>query len=204
MSDALKQELSEVYKKPDPWNYARANRHAITVGLCQGHWNGGTLLEYACGEGVLLEKLSTGLSPVPSRVWGFDLDSVAAARAMDRLLQKRPLSAMVMVGDLRDELLPLEPFDMVLLSDVLPYIPNEAERVLQAVWKQVSLGGVLVLTSWLNGHEYGNCFTGTNELPGGEVMDSLRWDGWAVDGQGVRHRASADYLVIKRISGKLK
>lgn len=41
----LKEEMASIYEAQDPWNYGKANRHMVTVGVCQQHWGGGTLVE---------------------------------------------------------------------------------------------------------------------------------------------------------------
>lgn len=196
--ESLSDEMARTYEKPDPWNYGQANRHMITAGVCQSMWKGGTIIEHGCGEGILLHKLCKWLYPVPGYVFGLDLDPVACLRAAQLLNEVKPQSSDIQPHDAR------KPFpqmwgDLVLVSDVLPYMPGEAAGIIREAWAQVVMGGVLVLTSWVNGHDAGPCFDGIRDLDHSRVVSRLRWEGLAIGGQGEDVDAKADYLVIQRV-----
>ncbi len=95
------------------------------------------LLEMGCGDGhLLLEAERRGYS-----VTGLEYSSHAAARAQAKLRRGR-----ILVGDLANQPLPDESFDICILADVIEHV-RDPRGTLQALWRKLRPGGLLVVAT---------------------------------------------------------
>jgi len=188
-------EMAELYVEEDPWEYQWSNRHAITMGVCQSFWHReGIFREFGCGEGYLLKMAMDWLKPRPLGVGGYELDQVAVERANVRLG-----SDWVYQWDLRSSVPNhVIPASMILLSDVLPYIPDYANFVVQKSFEQLHGGGHLVLTSWTDNQKYGNLFGSVPD--GGKVVCEMEWKGLLTNKDDQEYESTASYRVIRKSS----
>lgn len=195
MYDDTKEMLEDLYCRRDPWNYSHRNRHLVTVGIAQHVWRGGFLAELGCGEGILLECLRDHLSPHPITILGIERAGAAVLRARDRL----GFGVSVLGGDLEtDEWRSVNGFDMIVVSDVTPYLGQAAGVLYPRAFQRVKVGGHLVMTTWTDGHPFGTNFP--EELPGGRFVERASWAGEVMNSKGELYESTAEYLVARRES----
>lgn len=204
--DDLKAEMATLYRgRTDPWKYELANRHCVTVGLCQQFWEGGSVLDVPSAEGRLTEKLVGLLQPTPIRVYGVDLIPEALKQGQSRLLagmdpNRSPGTCLFEVCDLRESFPPWH-VDLIVLSDVLPYIPEHAQRIVSDACGRLMPGGTLVMTSWVDAEHPDPCFP---ELPEGfEIVSTLTWTGIAFDLKEKPYPSKAEYAVVRKKPAEL-
>jgi len=187
-------EMSDLYSEVDPWGYRKSNRHAVTMGVCQSFWDKeGLFREFGCGEGYLLKMAMDWLKPRPLGIGGYELDPVAVERARVLLDAK-----WVYEWDLRLSVPShVIPSTMILLSDVLPYIPDHAECVVEQSFDQLHGGGYLVLTSWTDNQKYGPLFGPVPD--GGKVVCEMEWKGLLTNKDDQEYESTASYRVIRKV-----
>lgn len=202
-NDQLHQEMGKLYRRIDPWNYAQANRHMVTAGLVQSVWDGGTLMELPCAEGALLNALIQWIRPTPVRVVTCDMHPVPVMRTTELMereggrLPRQPEFVIQMI-DLRKSF-PSEKAHLIVISDVLPYVPDHTENILLNAWDRLMPGGHMVVTSWLDYPEQERDL-GVGIHPLGDPVQTLRWEGDAVNLEGETYDTWADYAVYKKPS----
>lgn len=137
-------DMNALYRdSEDPWDYLNVSRHGLTLTICQSAWTSESrsLAEWGCAEGILLKTLTEGLAPRPQEVYGCELNSIAAGRAARRL------NIPIEVADLTEVVIE-DSFDLIVISDVLPYTPGKETWIIENALRALSPSGALVLTSW--------------------------------------------------------
>lgn len=103
---------------------------------------GGELLEIGCGPGFFLDVLGPHW-----RSSGIDLSPFAVGYA------RGELGLDVLQGEFGTGLYGAERFDAVLMLQVLDHLPDPRQALIEA-GRILKAGGVLMLTSLINGHSY--------------------------------------------------
>lgn len=200
---SIRDEMDALYSSGvDPWDYRITNRHSYTVDLCQDYWHGGSLMELGCGEGLLLKKLC-GMTPKPDIVYGFDISDLAITRAREHI-KGSGCGSIINIANIFRKNISWVKTDLVILSDVIPYLVGERGENVDAVsvwlkdlWdKAVTIGGSLVITTWKTTYE----FDPRSVL--GEAVCSATWRGPA-DDSGRRPEAG-DYCIFTKQDGPMQ
>ncbi|MFD2236166.1 class I SAM-dependent methyltransferase [Aureimonas populi] len=129
-------------RDPDPWNYAaspfEAHKRRMLLRACGPSLHGRTL-ELACANGETTKVLAKR----SLRVLGVDASGSALAEARRRLAGNPRVT-------LRQALLPAQmprgPFDLVVVSELLYYLPaRQAHAAIRAILHATAPGGRIVL-----------------------------------------------------------
>ena len=125
----------------DPWDYARSRAEALkrrAIGQALGPGRGGTGLELGCGPGIS----TLDLSPRFARLVAVDGSARAVGIARERTRRARHVT--VLDRQLPDGC-PEGPFDAIIASEVLYYLPRPAlTTTLAKVRSALAPGGRLV------------------------------------------------------------
>lgn len=155
------------YENEDPWRYRFLGPHALEAGLAVQFLTPGpnTILELGSAEGLLAmricetsQAMRVAGSDVPSQrtiseYWGLELSpkAVLTARLRAEGTVWRGILKYLQVDVSHEEAIPEGKFDLVMVSEVLPYLPAEKrEGFVQRLFeKRVKDGGHLIVFSWM-------------------------------------------------------
>ncbi|MCB8878329.1 class I SAM-dependent DNA methyltransferase [Acidisoma silvae] len=134
----------------DPWDFRTSDyekkKYAATIAMI-GDRRYARSLEVGCSIGVL----SAYLAPVCDAFLGVDISEIplAAARATCSAFPNARFTCMATPGDW-----PEGQFDLIVLSEVLYFLPPDAVNIMAArVEKSLVRGGRVILANWLGSEE---------------------------------------------------
>ncbi len=133
-----------------------------------------TVLEVGCGEGYMLDVLSTARPSLELK--GIDISESAIAEAKSRLGDRATLA----VEDARDLSASGQKYDLVVMLEVLEHIPNPAQML--PVLEGLTQGPLLLSVPWEP------FFRGLNFLRGKHVT------AWGNDPEHVNHWGRRSFL----------
>lgn len=157
-------QFEEMYKKfDDPWHQLEAVDHSYSrfhTVLSLRKLNAVSVLEAGCGLGVFTNYISAALPKM--RIVGMDIsrEAIKKARCSYPTLQ-------FMVGDLREiDKLGLGAFDVIILSEIMWYILQDLDKIIEKLKKSFSGKHIIVnQTFYKGGQAYGKeYFTNLDEM----------------------------------------
>ena len=121
-----REEWEDWYRQSNPWHYdgtleVEVRTSALLGRLRHAHFE--NVLDVGCGEG----RLTHALTAVGTRVRGFDISAKAIERAQIRYPDIRFEQGDLLDVVRRPDML-ATPFDLVVASEVLYYLPTDQER----------------------------------------------------------------------------
>ncbi|WGF89389.1 class I SAM-dependent DNA methyltransferase [Marinivivus vitaminiproducens] len=118
-----KEDLEKWYATPDPWKTENSVEDRVRSDILLQYVRYGQFkhaLDIGCGEGALTARLA----PFVEKTDGFDLSETAVGRAKARGIANANFFAM----DMRDVDMLESRYDLVLCSEVLYYLTEDADR----------------------------------------------------------------------------
>jgi len=131
---------------PDPWNFEtsayEANKYAASLAALGGR-RYARGLEIGCSIGVLTRSLATAVD----RLFAIDISAIPLETAAGR---NRDLTNITFEVGALPHALPVGPFDLIVLSEVLYYLsPADLDTAAAAVLRALSPGGDVLMVHWL-------------------------------------------------------
>lgn len=144
LKTAEKEEIERWFGRADPWRFDGTVEDMVRTEVLMGfirHGRFRNALDIGCAEGVLTERYA----PSVGHVDAFDLSETAIERARKRGLPNVDFFPL----DMRETGTLAGPYDLVLCSECLYYIPTDEGRasVLDDVHKLMTDDGLLIFSS---------------------------------------------------------